>query len=79
MGWKEEVSDDENYAPLTEDELREFRDRQQVHFYCKIFTFEKFERTINFDNYYDRNAYKVKVSCKLKYFISKTFSICYIS
>lgn len=32
MGWKEEVSDDENYAPLTEDELREFRDRQQVHF-----------------------------------------------
>ena len=30
MGWKEEVSDDENYAPLTEDELREFRDRQQV-------------------------------------------------
>lgn len=31
MGWKEEVSDDENYAPLTEDELREFRDRQQVY------------------------------------------------
>ncbi|XP_054707865.1 vasculin-like isoform X2 [Uloborus diversus] len=30
MGWKEEVSDDENYAPLTEDELREFRDREQI-------------------------------------------------
>ncbi|XP_035217193.1 vasculin-like isoform X2 [Stegodyphus dumicola] len=29
MGWKEEVSDDENYAPLTEDELREFRDRSE--------------------------------------------------
>ncbi|XP_042896034.1 vasculin isoform X2 [Parasteatoda tepidariorum] len=26
MGWKEEVSDDENYAPLTEDELREFQE-----------------------------------------------------
>lgn len=30
MGWKEEVSDDENYAPLTEDELKEFRDREQI-------------------------------------------------
>jgi hypothetical protein len=30
MGWKEEASDDENYAPLTEDELREFRDREQI-------------------------------------------------
>lgn len=29
MGWKGEVSDDENYAPLTEDELREFRDRSE--------------------------------------------------
>ncbi|GIY97483.1 uncharacterized protein CEXT_609081 [Caerostris extrusa] len=29
MGWKGEVSDDENYAPLTEDELKEFRDRSE--------------------------------------------------
>lgn len=26
MGWKEECSDDDNYAPITEDEMREFRD-----------------------------------------------------
>lgn len=26
MGWKEECSDDDNYAPITEDEVREFRD-----------------------------------------------------
>ncbi|KAG8175038.1 hypothetical protein JTE90_008867 [Oedothorax gibbosus] len=29
MGWKGDVYDDENYAPLTEDELREFRDRSE--------------------------------------------------
>lgn len=34
MGWKEEVSDDENYAPLTEDEKAEFRVREQV---CTFF------------------------------------------
>ncbi|KAL1472412.1 hypothetical protein MTO96_039347, partial [Rhipicephalus appendiculatus] len=25
MGWKEEASDDDTYAPLTEEELREFQ------------------------------------------------------
>ncbi|GFV91282.1 uncharacterized protein TNCV_898011 [Trichonephila clavipes] len=29
MGWKEEVSDDENYAPLTEEEIQKFREIQE--------------------------------------------------